>query len=178
MHYRRSDVPGGSYFFTVNLAERKRTLLVDNIGLLRAVMAKVKQRHPFHIEAMVVLPNHLHALWTLPKGDSDYPMRWMLIKAGFSRCIAPGERCSSSRVAKGERGLWQRRYWEHLIRNESDYARHVDYIHFNPVKHGYVKRASDWPHSSIHRYIEAGLVDRDWGMCQGVDERNGYGEVV
>jgi putative transposase len=170
-------VPGGTYFFTVNLAERNRTLLVDNIGLLREIMAKVRQRHPFHIGAMVVLPNHLHALWTLPKGDSNYPMRWMLIKAGFSRRIAQGERRSRSRVAKGERGLWQRRYWEHLIRNESDYARHVDYIHFNPVKHGYVKRALDWPHSSIHRYIKAGLVDQDWGMREGVDETIEYGEA-
>ena len=168
---------GGTYFFTVNLAERKRTLLVDNIDLLREVMSKVRQHHPLHIDAMVVLPNHLHALWTLPNGDCDYPMRWMLVKAGFSRRIAPGERRNRSRIVKGERGLWQRRYWEHLIRDEYDYVRHVDYIHFNPVKHGYVKRASDWPHSSIHRYIKAGLVDQVWGMCEGVDGRNEYGEA-
>jgi putative transposase len=139
-------------------------------------MAKVRKRHPFHIEAIVVLPNHLHALWTLPKGDCDYPMRRRLIKAGFSRRIGRCERRSRSRIEKGERGLWQRRYWEHLIRNERDYARHVEYIHFNPVKHGYEKRASYWPYSSIHRYIKAGLTDQDWGMREGVDETNEYGE--
>jgi len=174
MHYRRADVAGGSYFFTVNLAERDRTLLTDRVEVLRAVLREVKRRHPFHIDAMVILPDHLHAVWTLPPGDRDDPTRWMLIKARFSRQVAYGERRTASRVSKGERGVWQRRYWEHLIRDADDYRRHVDYIHWNPVKHGYVKKASDWRHSSIHRYVAAGIVDRDWGG-RGTDgiERTG-----
>jgi putative transposase len=110
MQYRRSNIKGGTYFFTINLAERCRTLLTDEIDTLRNVMKVVKKEHPYHIDAIVVLPDHLHALWTLPKGDNDYPKRWMLIKSGFSRCIIKGERVSASRKRKGERGIWQRRY--------------------------------------------------------------------
>jgi putative transposase len=164
MRYRRTDVAGATYFFTVNLAERHCTLLTDHIATLRTVMRGVKQRHPFHVHAMVILPDHLHCVWTLPEGDADYPLRWALIKAGFSRHIPETERRNSSRVDKGERGVWQRRYWEHMIRDERDYARHVDYIHYNPVKHGYVPRAAEWPYSSIHRYIVAGTLTRDWGV--------------
>jgi putative transposase len=162
MRYRRADVMGGTYFFTVNLAERKRTLLVDRIDVLRTVMRKVKAMHPFHIDAMVVLPDHLHAMWTLPEGDADYPTRWALIKAGFSRHLPKDERRNPSRIAKGERGIWQRRYWEHVIRDERDYARHVDYIHYNPVKHGYVNRVADWPHSTFQRDVERGLYPLNW----------------
>ena len=175
MRYRRADVAGGTYFFTVNLAERKRTLLLDYVDVLRSVMREVKAKHPFHIEAMVILPDHLHAVWTLPVGDADYPTRWMLIKAGFSRNIPKGERCNASRVTKGERGIWQRRYWEHLIRNDGDYERHVDYVHFNPRKHGFISRASDWPHSSLHRYITMRMLSRDWnvGIQEGQPEKFG-----
>ena len=175
MHYRRSDVAGATYFFTVNLAERHRTLLTDHIDTLRTVMRGVKQRHPFHIDALVILPDHLHCIWTLPEGDADYPLRWTLIKAGFSRRIPRTERRNSSRVDKGERGIWQRRYWEHMIRDEGDYARHVDYIHFNPVRHGYAPRAADWPYSSIHRYIAAGMLTRDWGAGER-EEGGKFGE--
>jgi len=163
MRYRRSDVGGGTYFFTVNLAERKRTLLVDHMAVLRTVMRDVSSRYPFRADALVVLPDHLHVIWTLPEGDHDFATRWMLIKVGFSRRIAVGERRNRSRTAKGERGIWQRRYWEHLIRDEQDFARHADYIHFNPVKHGHVTRAVDWSHSTFHRYVEAGIYPRDWG---------------
>ena len=158
MRYRRADVKGGTYFFTVNLAERKRTLLVDHVDILRDVFRTVKQRHYFYIDAMVILPDHLHAMWTLPPDDNDFAMRWMLIKSAFSRQIKKGERCSPSRKLKGERGIWQRHYWERLIKNERDYKNHMDYVHFNPVKHGYVSQASDWPFSSIHRYINHGMV--------------------
>ena len=126
---------------------------------------------------MVILPEHLHAVWTLPADDSDFPTRWMLIKAGFSRGLIKDERINSSRMKKGERGIWQRRYWEHLIRDDRDYEKHVDYIHYNPVKHGHVKRASDWPHSSIHRYIAMGVVDANWGVGYQVMEPNAFGEV-
>ena len=175
MRYRRTDVAGATYFFTVNLAERHRTLLTDHIATLRTVMRGVKQRHPFHIDALVILPDHLHCVWTLPEGDADYPLRWTLIKAGFSRRLPKTERRNSSRVDKGERGVWQRRYWEHMIRDEGDHARHVDYIHYNPVKHGYVSRAADWPYSSIHRYIAAGTLTRDWDVGEG-EEGGKFGE--
>ena len=162
MRYRRADVAGGTYFFTVNLAERKRMLLVDHIDVLRSVMEKVKKAHPFRIDAMVILPDHLHAIWTLPEGDVDYPLRWSLIKAGFSRRLPKTERRNLSRIAKGERGIWQRRYWEHMIRDERDYTRHMDYIHYNPVKHGYVHRVTDWPYSTFHRAVAHGLYSQNW----------------
>jgi len=175
MQYRRSQVEGGTYFFTVNLAERDSSLLVDYIELLRTVVGRVKERHPFIIDAMVILPEHMHAVWTLPPGEANYSKLWMLIKAGFSRNIPQGEYRNKSRLSKGERGIWQRRYWEHLIQDEEDFERHVDYIHFNPVKHGYVTYAADWPYSSIHRYIKAGLVAPDWGVGAKVGN-NVYGE--
>jgi REP-associated tyrosine transposase len=138
-------------------------LLIEHIDLLRRAFREVHQRHPFSIEAMVVLPDHLHAIWTLPEGDRDFSVRWRLIKAGFSRRLPAGERVSRSRAAKAERGIWQRRYWEHTIRNGDDFSRHIDYIHFNPVKHGYVGRACDWPHSSFQRMVRLGVVPKNWG---------------
>ena len=162
MRYRRADVAGGTYFFTVNLAERKQRLLVTYVDTLRTVLRKVNARHRFRIDAMVILPDHLHALWTLPVGDRDYPMRWMLIKAGFSRQLPAGEQISASRKTKGERGIWQRRYWEHLIRDEKDFSRHADYIHYNPVKHGYVERVSDWRYSTFSREVKRGRYPADW----------------
>lgn len=174
MHYRRANTPGASYFFTVNLAERKSGLLVQHIDLLRAALATIKQRHPFRIDALVVMPDHLHALWTLPEGDANYATRWSLIKAGFSRGLPKIERVNESRVKKRERGIWQRRYWEHQIRDDADFERHVDYIHFNPVKHGHASRPVDWPYSSIHEYIRQGKMSGAWGggnVCDGL-----YGE--
>ena len=173
MCYRRADVTGGTYFFTVNLAERKGTLLVDHVEVLRNALRDVKARYPFHLDAMVILPDHLHALWTLPVGDVDYPTRWMLIKMNFSRRIPPGERCNQSRMGKGERGLWQRRYWKHLIRNEQDYQRHRDYIHYNPIKHGYVERVRDWPYSSFHRDVNRGIYSSDWAGVPEADMNAG-----
>jgi putative transposase len=109
-----------------------------------------------------ILPDHIHAVWALPENDADFSMRWSLIKSGFSRGLDAQPR-SKSKVLKREKGIWQRRYWEHAIRNDADLERHVDYIHFNPVKHGYVTRVADWPHSSFHRYVEQGLLVSDWG---------------
>lgn len=174
MRYRRANLPGATYFFTVNLAERRRCLLVEHVDLLRSVMRQVKQRHPFHIEAMVVLPDHLHAIWRLPEQDADFALRWSLIKAGFSRGLPKTESISESRVTKRERGVWQRRYWEHLIRDEADFERHVDYIHYNPVKHGHAPHPVAWLHSSIHGYIRAGLLPEAWGGADVGD--GGYGE--
>lgn len=151
MQYRRTDVKGGTYFFTVNLEQRQNTLLVDEIEKLKVSFISMKKRHPFFLDAIVVLPNHLHLLMTLPKGDNNFPTRLRLLKSGFSRQIAKTEYIQETRKKKNERGIWQRRYWEHLIRDDNDYANHVDYIHNNPVKHGYVENAYDWPYSSIHK---------------------------
>lgn len=176
--YTRAFAPGGTFFFTVNLADRSATLLTDHIDALRASVRRVRDAHPFHIDAMVVLPEHLHAIWTLPAGDADYPTRWALIKAGFSRRLEKFERISVSRSRKGERGIWQRRYWEHQIRDENDFARHVDYIHYNPVKHGYVSAPCDWPHSSFHRFVRDGTLPADWGANHLATEALHCGEPM
>jgi putative transposase len=160
--YRRNFISGGSFFFTVNLADRRLSLLTTHIDILRMVFRETHKRHPFTIDAIVVLPDHLHTIWTLPEGDADFATRWRLVKSGFSRGVAPDERVSASRAAKGERGIWQRRYWEHTIRNEEDFARHVDYIHINPVKHGLVSRVRDWHSSSFHRMVKLGIYPEDW----------------
>ena len=161
-NYRRRNVAGASYFFTVNLADRSQSLLTEHVALLRSAFEYVRERHPFSVDAIVILPEHIHAIWTLPEGDCDFPLRWRLIKTMFSRALPCEERRSESRHSKGERGIWQRRYWEHLIRDEVDFARHVDYIHINPLKHGWVARVADWPHSSFHRYVRAGMLPLDW----------------
>jgi putative transposase len=160
--YRRNFLAGGRFFFTVNLAERHLQLLTDHVDDQRNAFRETRRRHPFTIDAMVVLPDHLHAVCTLPEGDADFATRWRLIKSAFSRCLVTGERISESRVAKGERGIWQRRNWEHTIRDDDDFARHVDYTHINPVKHQLVARASDWPYSSFHRMVKLGIYPEDW----------------
>lgn len=149
VQYRRNWLPGGTYFFTVTLTDRSSTLLVDRVDVLRDATRKTRNAMPFEMVAAVVMPNHLHALWTLPEGDADYATRWRLLKTHFTKSL-------------GIATPWQRRYWEHTIRDERDLANHIDYIHINPVKHGHVARASDWPHSSIHRYIAEGSVSPDW----------------
>lgn len=160
--YTRAWIPGGSFFFTVALLERQRRLLTDHIELLRDTFRQVRTRHPFAIDAMVVLPDHFHAIWTLPPGDAHFSTRMRLIKAGFSRAIPATERLSDTRLARGERGIRQHRFWEHAVRNEDDLQRHIDYIHYNPVRHGHVRRVQDWPHSSFHRYVEAETYPADW----------------
>lgn len=161
--YRRHWLAGGTFFFTVALAERSSSLLVDHIDDLKQAIRYAKNEYPFHIVAMVVLPEHLHTIWTLPENDADYATRWKMIKARFSRGIPRGERRSASRIAKGERGIWQRRYWEHTIRDDEDFRRHIDYIHYNPMKHGYVCAVADWPHSTFHSYVRDGVYPADWG---------------
>jgi putative transposase len=175
MRYRRALVGGATYFFTVNLADRRCRLLVEHIDELREAVREVKQAHPFEVVAWVVLPEHMHAIWSLPPGDSDYSMRWNQIKGGFSRRIPKGDRVSKSRIGKRERGIWQRRFWEHLIRNDEDLGRHVDYTHYNPVKHGYVQRAIDWPFSSFHRFVGREWRSADWGCSNDFD--GDYGEA-
>jgi putative transposase len=150
-NYRRAFVPGGCWFFTVNLFDRSSRLLVAHIGLLRDAVRDTQRRLPFHIDAMVVLPDHMHAVWSLPDGDCDFPLRWRLIKVGFSKSLPNREWRTRTRAARGERGIWHRRYWEHLIRSERDYTHHIGYCWYNPVKHGLVANVEDWPFSSFHR---------------------------
>lgn len=161
VRYRRNFVQGGSWFFTVALRNRRSDLLVRRIDLLRDAFRQVLRDRPLCTEAVVVLPDHVHALWTLPPGDADYPGRWRALKSAFVRALA-AEGLELERDHRGEAAVWQRRYWEHTIRDADDLQRHVDYIHYNPVRHGLVERASDWPYSSIHRYIETGSVGIDW----------------
>jgi putative transposase len=160
--YHRNRVPGGTYFFTVNLLERRERLLVEHIDALRDAVRQVRKKHPFHIDAWVVLPDHTHCVWTLPPGDDDYSSRWKAIKIAFAKALPRTEQLSAVRERKGERGIWQRRFWEHTIRDDSDYAAHVDYVHINPVKHGLVKRVADWPYSSFHRFVKDGIYPLDW----------------
>ena len=164
-NYIRDWRPGGTFFFTVNLLERRgNDLLVRHIDALRDAVRVTRAERPFEIVAWVVLPDHMHAIWSLPESDSDYATRWAAIKARFSKSIPMTEYRNPSRVARGERGIWQRRFWEHTIRDDRDLAHHIDYIHINPVKHGVAARACDWPHSSIHRFIASGVVPSDWAV--------------
>jgi putative transposase len=167
--YRRNWSAGGTYFFTVVAANRSRGPLVERIENLRDAFRIVRAEHPFNIDAIVILPDHLHAIWTLPPGDFDYALRWKKIKAAFSRRMPKTEDRSASRTRKGERGIWQRRYWEHTIRDDEDFRVHFDYIHFNPVKHGYAKAARDWPHSSFRQSVTQGVYPVDWGSSGDAD---------
>ena len=163
LDYRRYRVSGGTYFFTVNLLERcPNDLLVGHIDILRSVVRDVRSKRPFVIDAWVVLPDHLHCVWTLPPGDDDFANRWRLIKQGFSKALPRTERRSAVRKARGERGIWQRRFWEHVIRDDRDYANHIDYCHINPFKHGYVQKVADWPYSTFHRDVVRGIYPLDW----------------
>ncbi len=166
--YIRAHIPGGTYFFTVAILERKRRLLIEHINALRAAFASVQARSPFTIDAAVILPDHLHCIWTLPDGDADFPARWHAIKSKFSRSLPKQEPLSARRVAKGERGIWQRRFWEHFIRDDEDFARHMDYIHYNPVKHGHARSVTDWPYSTFHRHVQHGVYAQDWGVGDDV----------
>jgi putative transposase len=161
--YLRCRVPGGTYFFTITLLERGGDLLVQHIDVLREAVRRTRSERPFHIDAWVVMPDHMHCLITLPPGDSDYSNRIKAIKIRFSRALPRTERRSAVRALKGERGIWQRRFWEHAIRDVDDFAHHMDYVHFNPVKHGFVRSVADWPHSTFHRCVAAGLYPPDWG---------------
>lgn len=169
MEYRRARIEGGTYFFTVVTYHREKIFCIpSNVALLIQVLRQVIERHPFKIDAFVLLPDHLHSIWTLPQGDANFSMRWRLIKSYFSRkckveerkpTIQPG---TASRLKKNEQTIWQHRFWEHIIRDDQDFIRHVEYIHYNPVKHGLVKAPKDWTYSSFHRYVRDGVYDPQW----------------
>jgi putative transposase len=184
-NYRRYRVLGGTYFFTVNLLERRQDTLVRHIDSLRAAVRKTRHERPFHIDAWVVLPDHMHCIWTLPPDDDDFSNRWKAIKIRFVQALPRTERRSKVRVAKGERAIWQRWFWEHTIRDERDYEKHVDYIHLNPLKHGYVKRVIDWPHSTFSPLCcGGGLLPADWCVSSPIyprwrnDRVVGWGEFM
>ncbi|RYY74104.1 MAG: transposase [Gammaproteobacteria bacterium] len=163
MDYRRVWVAGGTYFFTVNLLERKgNDLLVRYIDILRAAVAQVKIKYPFTIHAWVVLPDHLHCVIELPEGDFNFALRWRLIKILFSKGLPINEYRSPVRIRRKERGIWQRRYWEHLIRDQRDFEHHINYVHINPVKHGLVTNVSHWPFSTFHRLVKLGIYPQNW----------------
>ena len=179
MRYRRSKTPGGTCFFTVVTYRRRPVLRApDTVALLREALATVKHRHPFAIDAIVILPDHLHCRWTLPADDADYATRWMLVKSYITRRCPPALKTARTEVLqrKREQTLWQHRYWEHQIRDERDFERHCDYIHYNPVKHGYVARMADWPHSSFHRYVEKGVYPLDWAGTPELANEDVFGE--
>lgn len=159
--YRRAFQPGGCYFFTVVTYERQPWLTEPgNIERLRKAFQAVKRSRPFDMDAIVILPDHLHCLWRLPEGDSNYSERWRQIK----RFVGMGVPTPVNQ--RGEKSLWQRRFWEHLIRDDEDWRRHMDYIHYNPVKHGYVKIPADWPHGSFARSVARGWYAPDWGNSE------------
>jgi len=175
--YLRPRRPGAKVFFTVALARRGDDLLVREVGRLRWAVAEEMKRRPFGIDAWVVLPDHIHAVWTLPEGDAAYGVRWGAIKGRFTRAVReagykPAPR-SRSKVAKEDGGVWQRRFWEHHIRDETDWVNHVRYCWGNPVKHGLVERPAEWPYSSIHRDIARGMVEPEWSGI--VDDAVGWG---
>jgi putative transposase len=176
MFYRRANIKGATYFITVNLEDRRSNLLTTHIDLLRNAFRLTKARHAFVIDALVILPDHFHLLMTLPVDDANFSQRISTIKSAFSKHLPKHEPINTSRSAKRERGIWQRRFWEHMIRDDADFASHVDYIHINPVKHSHVQRAVDWPYSSIHRYIAEGQVDANWATGEGDSSDTDFGE--
>lgn len=167
MRYRRLVAPGASFFFTVVTEERRPIFASEEaVALFTAAVENVRVRHRFDLEAQVILPDHIHAIWKMPETDSDYSKRWRLIKEAFTRGyvarfgVLPR---SSSRFRKNEQAVWQRRFWEHLIRDERDFRMHVDYIHLNPVQHGLCRAAIDWPYSTFREWVQRGAYDDHWG---------------
>lgn len=175
VNYRRNKLEGACYFFTVTLRDRKSKILVEHIDFLRQAFRDVKKVRPYSTVAMVVLPEHLHAIWKLPPDDADYSGRWQRIKGLFTRSlIKSGKQYPCDR--SGEYALWQRRFWEHTIKDDNDLEQHVNYIHYNPVKHGLVKRVRDWSYSSFHRYVKEGIKNIDWAGDAIAGVSQGYGE--
>ncbi len=174
--YRRANVAGGCYFFTV-VTEQRRAIFTqpDVRDALRSAIVAVRQNRPFAILGWVLLPDHLHAIWQLPPDDADFSTRWSQIKRRVTHACgtayADAELLTARRVAKRHGTIWQHRFWEHLIRNDRDFRHHMDYLHYNPVKHGLVESAADWPYSSFHRLVREGVYAADWGGGLALDGR-------
>lgn len=171
MEYRRAKILGGTYFFTVVTYGRKNIFAnTENVKLLRNAFRHVMVKYPFTIDAFVLLPDHLHCIWILPDNDMDFSNRWRLIKSFFTKeCLREYRNIANdSRTKKKEQAVWQRRFWEHLIRDDNDYEKHVEYIHYNPVKHGHVKSPKDWIYSSFHKYVRQGKYDLNWGAGESI----------
>ena len=179
-NYRRATMHGGTYFFTVVTYRRQQFLCNNDVRLaLRNGIEKTRQSLPFDIDAWVLLPDHLHCIWTLPPGDADFGKRWGLIKRHVSnhcRDLKRDNWINESKQKRRESTLWQRRFWEHQIRDERDYKHHVDYIHFNPVKHGVVERVVDWPHSSFHRFVNDDVYKTTWAGGTTTNTATSFGE--
>jgi putative transposase len=174
VRYRRNFLAGGTFFLTVALADRTSHALTDHVDLLRSAVKQIRCQHPFTVDAVVVLPDHLHLVMTLPDGDSNFSIRLSLIKRRFTTAVIKSG-ATVARHPNGELAVWQRRFWEHTIRDDEDYERHVDYIHYNPVKHQLVTRVCDWPYSSFHFYVRRGLLPEDWAG-DAVQGSAGFGE--
>jgi putative transposase len=167
MRYRRVRVEGGTYFFTVVTHQRKPIFRnQEEIAFLAEAIDKIRARHPFEVDAQVILPDHLHTLWTLPEGDANFSKRWQLIKEAFTRSYVKRQLTPEQAEGRRDRGsqpVWQNRFWEHLVRDERDFSTHLDYIHLNPVQHGFVKSPCDWPHSTFQKWVERGIYEPNWG---------------
>jgi putative transposase len=174
--YRRNRVPGGTYFFTVNLANRRSDLLVREVETLRSAIRAVRLATPFHIDAWVILPDHMHCIWTLPEDDADFSGRWRAIKIRFTKALPNIESSRPEGLANHGRGIWQKRFWEHTIRDERDYGAHMDYVHFNPVKHGFAAHPAAWPYSTFHKCVALGLYDPAWALTENTAIPSGMGE--
>lgn len=162
-NYRRIWQEGGIYFFTITLRDRDNNdLLIRHIDLVKQSIQQTKTKYPFRIHSWVVLPDHMHCMIELPHGDADFALRIRLIKRNFSHALPSAERPQLRRPNRGELGIWQQRYWEHLIRDESDYHLHMNYVHFNPVKHGLVTNVADWPHSTFHSWSKSQTPIENW----------------
>lgn len=168
----RNETQQQSFFTVVTFGRMKRLTEPPNVNLLRESIRHVMHSHPFKIEAFVLLPDHLHCIWTLPDGDNNFSTRWRLIKSRFTRRCADEFPRDKTRKHKKEQSVWQRRFWEHQIRNETDFRNHVEYIHYNPVRHRYAPFPKDWPHSSFHRYVQEGKYSEMWGAGVHIDFRD------
>lgn len=174
VNYRRQYAPTGLYFFTVALKNRRSALLVEQADLLGNAMRAAQARWPWETVAIVIMPDHLHAIWQLPDGDTNYATRWRDIKSSFVRSLTKAGH-KIERNERGETNIWQARFWEHVIRDDDDLQKHIDYIHFNPVRHGHVARVADWPYSSFHRHVKQGLLPSDWAEAPNTLS-SGFGE--
>jgi putative transposase len=155
--YRDNRVPGMTYFFTVRLLDRNSSLLTDHISAFGEAMRQARIRKPFHVDAWVVLPNHAHAMWTLPPGDHDCATRWRAVKIAFSKALHKTGLALPSPAGAPDTTIWERHYRDYRVGDDDEYAALIDYVHSNPLRHGFCELAAEWPWSSLHRFVAAGF---------------------